>query len=828
MKKILLTLLLGISLVLFISAYDASKQTLYYNFNSLTETLYGINNLVNLGTVNVVFNNSYCYTGNCSQIKKENGGLTIPSSTQTNLASGNISFNFWVRPTSFNEGEAPLQAGVLFGQNTGNAWIKIDNNSITATAEYCNGGAGTIASQMGNYYMITYVRNDTGGRVYVNGTKICDGNATLYNTDNYLGAWTPANGKGNLTAQYDEMRWFNYTLSESDINNLYVNLITLNSPIEDFTSLNNTVIFNCSGSSSSGSNITNMSLVLDGIENQTLTKTGTSNESIFTRTLGIGSHTWTCSICFSDDSCETGSETRNLQINSFIENSYSYNLTTYETAIESYSVNITTNGNTLANVKFVFNGTVYTASSSNIGGNDYRLYYSQSIPAVVGNYSLFFNYTVGGVYASSSVKYQNVSQTNFTLCGGVVNNPYLNISFKDESTDGYINASIPTSTFEYYLGDGTITKTFNFINNTDNPSYLFCSNLNRTLNVIPYVQYKQGTAYPQRIWNPSVIQYNTTLTHQVLYLLSSIDGIFVTFKLFNPSGSVLSGVVVSGTRVINSVETIVAYGTTDSGGGVTFWLNPDFQHHFTFSKTGYDTYEIDLTPTETNYPIVMGGGSEGTTVNDYTVGVTISIKPSGDFLEKNNKYNFNYTISSTFWNMDSWGYSLKYSNGTIIDTQNSTTNSGGILSSNNINVSNSNRIIMNYYYSINSTYFNFTKYWNVETPSDFSFTHLFDDIASYINYNIFGILGDDEGQFAKALISVLVTVLVVGGMAMRYGIGSDATLIGMLAGVILFLNTVNLLPEPDFFSNGILSFGDFLVYITAIIAIGFLVKEETH
>ena len=61
---------------------------------------------------------------------------------------------------------------------------------------------------------------------------------------------------------------------------------------------------------------------------------------------------------------------------------------------------------------------------------------------------------------------------------------------------------------------------------------------------------------------------------------------------------------------------------------------------------------------------------------------------------------------------------------------------------------------------------------------------------------------------------------------MRYGIQNEAVIMGMITGILLFLNTINLLPSPSFFTNSPVSFGDFLVYITLIITIGFIIKEE--
>jgi len=250
-------------------------------------------------------------------------------------------------------------------------------------------------------------------------------------------------------------------------------------------------------------------------------------------------------------------------------------------------------------------------------------------------------------------------------------------------------------------------------------------------------------------------------------------------------------------------------------------------HHFTFDKSGYASYEIDLTPTEELYPIVLGGGSTSNVISECSKGVRQTILPSADFLLKNNLYNFSYGLTTTYWTFDSFGIVLRYSNGTVISTQTSSDDTGGTLSLSNFNVSNGTQIFMDYYYSVNgSVCGNSTRFWTLNTENEFSIWYFFQDLGTYIDADMYGILGDDNGQFSKALIASLIIILVVGGLVMRYGIQNEAVIMGMITGILLFLNTINLLPSPSFFTNSPVSFGDFLVYITLVITIGFIIKEE--
>ncbi len=437
-------------------------------------------------------------------------------------------------------------------------------------------------------------------------------------------------------------------------------------------------------------------------------------------------------------------------------------------------------------------------------------------PTLLGNNTIIFQLTYDGVKFNSSTYYQKVNPILFGLCNSTLTTKYLNISFKDEETNNFINASISSSTFYYYINDVTTNKTLTFSNNTNNFEYDFCSLNNETINIIYSIQYLQGTDYPQRVAQGTSLLTNIT-TNKTLYLLSSSDGIYVTFQVQNANTEqVINGVDVLGTRVISGEEITVAQGTTDSAGSVTFWLNPDFLHTFNFTKTGYSTYTTSIYPTQTSYTISLTSGSAEVS-NDYTKGISYSIKPSGDYLTNNTLYNFNITINSTYWSLDEFGFYLYYGNGSLIDsTSSSSVGTIGI----NANTLNTSYIKMNFYYTINSTYFNGTRTWYVDTGNNsFSILHFFNDLKLYMNAGFFGI-----DNFGRVLISIFIIVIVIGGIAIRYGIQNEAMLMGILFGIVYFFDVgVGLIPSVTFGGNSISHFATIAV---GLLLAGFLIKEE--
>ena len=495
----------------------------------------------------------------------------------------------------------------------------------------------------------------------------------------------------------------------------------------------------------------------------------------------------------------------------YLENNRTLNTTSFETAGETFSINV----EGASSATLFYNGTEYTTTKS---GNDFTRTL-QMTAGQLGNHSVYWRFDDT---QNSFTSYQNVSETVFTLCNATYNTPFLNISFKDESDLTVINGSIPTSTFDYYLGDGTVTKTLTYINVSNNFNYEFCATPNRTIKINSLIQYKQGSAYPQRIFSQTGAELTNIATNLTLYLLGVSDGLFVTFQVFGGQSNAIEGVSAKGTRVLEGSDQTVAQGTTDAAGTVTFWLNPDFLHTFTYAKTGFQTVIESLFPTQTLYTVTLGS-TTATTVTDTAEGIIITTIPQGSFLDDNTFYNFEYTINSSVLTLEEYGMELFLRNGTSVFSDTDTTSTGGTLST-AFNTSNNTKLVMTYYYITNNTRINGTTYWLISASNDFSITHFFTRIGTYITANIFGIQGDDEGYFAKALLSILVLILVTGTISARYGLASEAAVTGILFGVIFMLNLFNLIPTPDFLT--FINLGDFLVFLVALFAVSIILKEE--
>lgn len=329
------------------------------------------------------------------------------------------------------------------------------------------------------------------------------------------------------------------------------------------------------------------------------------------------------------------------------ENSRNVNSTAYETEYQTYTINVTANSS-LTGVSLLYNGTAYTMTNQGSG----IWSYSRDLPtSTVGNNSVSYRFTYAGSTINSDyTTYQNVLPIQFGLCNGTLTDDFLNISFKDESDLSTMNASIQSSTWEYYLGTGTQTKTYLFSNISENPTYIFCATpTNKTLYTDVQANYL-STSYPTRIWQPDTLTLTNSSTNKILYLLSQDDGIYVTFATLTDLNTPITEVDVIATRSISGEDVIVSQGTSDSAGSVTFWLNPNYDHTVTASKTGYGTGTITIRPTQSTYTIYLSSSTNYTYISNVE-GLLWGIFPRVGILNLTTTQNYGFNVSSIYGNI---------------------------------------------------------------------------------------------------------------------------------------------------------------------------------
>jgi len=199
---------------------------------------------------------------------------------------------------------------------------------------------------------------------------------------------------------------------------------------------------------------------------------------------------------------------------------------------------------------------------------------------------------------NTTTREQVVTPINFSLCSGTNNIDYLNITFKDENDLSVINASINLVDTDFWLT--TESSATNYVDSRliNNSNYSFCFNPgSQTVNLNMTLKYSLG-GYPLRTYTLTNQSYTNVSTNTTLYLLSSADGIYNSIQVVNINGDPISGVSVLAERQILGFWVTVASEITGDDGLVSMWVNPNYKHRFTFSKTGYITQQNELTPSQ--------------------------------------------------------------------------------------------------------------------------------------------------------------------------------------------------------------------------------------
>ena len=545
---------------------------------------------------------------------------------------------------------------------------------------------------------------------------------------------------------------------------------TLNSPNNATQTSSTSIVFNASAVTTS-INLTNATI---RIYNSTTSLFNISNISMDTTTNNIlftipnfvsGTYYWNILMCGITNNgststlCSTGTSNFTLIIGSSA-NSYAYNDYTYETSQETFQTNVSiVDGETLSSANLYYNGTSYDTTASLISGNNYSLLSTIDIPssAIGSNTTQWFHSIITNVGQTNLTAYnQSVGAINLTIYGSSPQNyPYLNITFKNETTAlENVGASL-SGTFTYWLGTGNVNKTLSFTNSSENYNYSFAfSPQNKTINVITLLTYDNADSQ-QRSYGQTTTYSNVT-TNQVLYLLPNSDGLFSPFVTVDSNGNAISGVTATITRTINSVSTTIGTSTTDSSGFVTFFLNPDFTYTATFTKSGYPTNTFSFTPTTDTRTVVMGttGGSivsNGTQISQNT---TYQTFPSNSSLLNNTNYTFALNVTSgqsitliTMNITNSSGYQLSYQ-----------TNSGAGYISESINTGNYSTLIGYYSISTSSENLTFSRVWFVSNDfiGDYS---IYRQLTLYLQYDFQRIL-----QFLIVILVIFGTLMFMGGI----------------------------------------------------------------
>lgn len=665
------------------------------------------------------------------------------------------------------------------------------NLSTNAGGSWFDDPNYTIPTNTWSFVGSTYNATDNVWTLWVNGTASASTVAVgITGGATHRIGIHPNGASWDFEGGIDEVFIYNKTVSPADVLYLYNDkigmtlsdptpnapVVTLNSPIDFYNSTVINITLNCSSTDDAG--VFNLTLLIDDTVNTTITNSSASALNLSLETtlnFSTGPHNWTCDS--SDSFFTTKAAGRNLTVDltaplvsivsptglinlSTNDTSFNFTVTDAETFIDTcwYSKDGGTTNTTLASCVNI------SLEITSLGNN---------------TIDLWANNTQNSINTSSTNFY---ALPTYVFCNATVNQSVLNITFRDESTLSWINASIDSSSWDYWYDNQLINRSYIYSNVVNNSNYTFCEYPAwGNLTVSSAIQYALG-GYPQRR-SAQTSTYTNTTTDLILYLLGTSDGIYVTFQVVTPAEQVISGVQAIAEREISGTWTIINSGITGDDGGVTFWLDPDFSHRFTFSKTGFTNKTVTLTPTQPTYTITMGDIA-GANATDTSRSVTYKVRPYNRTLINDTVYTFNFTLASTHWELTEFGFIITNGTGTeLVRNSSSATTGGSVLY--DINTSNNETIIMNYYWNIDGNWSNFSTIWYVydNYGAEWSLKKFGSHLKIYLQAGMFGL-----NDFSIIIFVFIFIFVSVGLISHTSGIYSPATMLIMATALLAFVD----------------------------------------
>ena len=541
-------------------------------------------------------------------------GLSVGD--EFNLTKSNFTINLWIQ-----EGSGSSANGYWIADLTGNSIILFTSGAIFYTSfnwEYdlWNDFKPTFNTT----YMVTIIRNDTTNmHLYVNGaynSSIVNGKGmdlqAAFNTWEVL--FLGANG---FQGWMDEIGIWNESLTKAQITELYNGgaglpytitipfSVTLNSPEDDYNTINKNVTFNCTTSTSSSFNITNISLYHNETGVWTLNQTNStthrenSTAIFYVDFQDYENIEWNCYACRNDSTCIYGTN-RTLILEKFAVESETYNAITYETARETFLVSFgIAEDLEISLVQLVYNGTNHTVSDIVKSATTFNISKTIDIPPNVNAFTnesrnFFFRLTYAGAdVQETDTYYQNVTFTNLQLCNATYSTEALNFTYYDELTSAEINAaanatSIQT-TFNYWIGSGGVYKNYSYNNLTNNAAsqYKIC--------IFPTWQTfktNMDLDYEAEAYSPRTYYLrNATLTNQTNEIALNLLTISDTVKFFI---TVLEGMTPFPNAIVTISKYFVGEGIyraigireTDEVGEFIEYLDLDKKYKYSVVKDG--------------------------------------------------------------------------------------------------------------------------------------------------------------------------------------------------------------------------------------------------
>lgn len=527
-----------------------------------------------------------------------------------------------------------------------------------------------ISANANQWTQICQTVNSTHNTAYVNGAvRGTTAMAGTWSTFNFLTLGNDRASTGRtraLNGAIDEFYVWNRSLTPSDVSDLYsggtgffMPFIIQNVTQALITPVNESIFYSQNSSTASfnlnisytPSNATGTQCYWNSTWQAATTQINCNEDNLITLNNVFGEQTI---YAFVNDTSQNNF--RN-QTTITIHRNYFNGALGYETDSQTLSLEVWNQTTAPTSGVLDYNGTNYTATITSIGGNKYTINRTLDIPTGVQTRSFKWFWNDGSLQTSNTLN-QTVNGSYWVLTNTTVNVPFFNITFQDETNGTSLGGLIDSSSWNFYLGSGTTNKTYTFSNSTAHFNYSFSfSPPHKTVSNDFTITYS-AAGYPSRVYNPSVQSFTNTTTTQILYLLSNDDGIYSSFQTTDITNAVIEGVDLTVELFVSGQWVVVASGTTDSSGLFTAWLNPTSTYRVTATKSGYETQQVTVQPSQSVYTIIMPGtGQEDSEYNGTTEGMLWTVTPHLGFMVPGT-YEFGFNLTASLGNLESCKFEL--------------------------------------------------------------------------------------------------------------------------------------------------------------------------
>ncbi len=299
-------------------------------------------NLRNGSAVGEVAVNQPAILGTGWNATSSGDGINVADNANMEVSEGTI--NLWVKPTWNPSYTSRLVAKGGTTDDVNHPFVFQANDGATQSLDWDirEGAGGTLRRmRMANvqtsipsnqWTMVTLVWNSSGmfyfsNAILINSTS--DYGGTGFNNtpkDWQFSGWGGTNR--HVIGTFAEITFYNRSLSQIEINytfnsgngcsvgneNCYLvgsPTITLNSPINNYNTSSNNIIFNCTGTDNN--EVENITLYINDLINGTNSSVFNNTPTIFQRELQEGDYSWKCGACDNESQC-TNSSARTLTI----------------------------------------------------------------------------------------------------------------------------------------------------------------------------------------------------------------------------------------------------------------------------------------------------------------------------------------------------------------------------------------------------------------------------------------------------------------------------------------------------------------------------------